>query len=213
MLPPAKPSDSDFADQRQRLVLAIAATLAEHGYAALTVEKVLGAAGVSRATFDEHFADKDEAVEVAQEVVFARFRERLLLACAAQAQWPFKVKVAIGATLDFAAAAPDQAQLLVLDARASDLAVARRSMEARDNLAALLASGRRYREGCADLPSLTEQTLIAGLAGAISIRLLRGEAKHLPELAPQLVQFALLPYLGRAEAARVASRPRPGMTQ
>lgn len=230
MVPPAKPSDSDgiepgselplnrhrlprqlvAAHQRERLALAVAAALAEYGYAALTVEKVLAAAGVSRMTFYEHFANKREAVEVAHEVVFKSFRERLLGACAAQAQWPFKVKVAIGAALDFAAAAPEQAQLLVLDAIASDLVIARRALDARDNLAALLASGRRYADRGPELPSLTEQALIAGLSGAISTRLLYGEAKRLPELAPQLVQFTLLPYLGRAEAARVASRPRPG---
>jgi AcrR family transcriptional regulator len=200
-------------DQRERLLGAVALVLAEEGYGALSAEKVAKVAGVSPQVFYAGFADEREAVEVAHEVFFARFRERLLAAGSAQEQWPFKVKVAIGVALDYAAAVPAKAQLLTVDVIAADPILRRKSIDARDNLAALLASGRHYAAGASELPSITEQVLIAGLSGAISTRLLHGEAKRLPELAPQLVQFALLPYLGQAEAARVASRPRPGASR
>jgi AcrR family transcriptional regulator len=59
--------------QRERLLAAVAETLAEHGYAGLTVERVLAIAGVSRATFYANFADKEEAVETTMEVAFERF--------------------------------------------------------------------------------------------------------------------------------------------
>jgi AcrR family transcriptional regulator len=199
--------------QRARLLAAVPEAVAAHGYAGLTVEHVVSIAGVSRPTFYANFANKREAVEVAHELVFARFRERLLSACSAQAEWPFKVKVAIGATLDAAAAAPAEAQLLVLDLLASERSLARQAFDARDNLAGLLSSGRRHAEHGAALPPLTEQALIGGLVGAISTRLLHGEAKRLPELAPQLVQFTLLPYLGHAAAERIAIRPRPGLAE
>jgi AcrR family transcriptional regulator len=227
MVAPVKSSDSDGPDwelprgrhglppqvvgdhQRERLLAAVAETLAEHGYAGLTVERVLAIAGVSRATFYVNFADKEEAVETTMEVAFERFLGLLLRACGAQEEWPLKVKVAIGATLDYAAAAPAQAALLDLGALTANRRIARLATDAKDHLAALLSAGRRYSERGAALPTLTEQAIVAALASAVSTRLTGGEAKRLPELAPQLVQFALLPYLGQAEAARVASRPRP----
>jgi AcrR family transcriptional regulator len=230
MLPPAKTPDADGLDpgcelpkgrhclspevvagdqQRERLILAVAEALAEHGYASFTVEQVLQVADVSRATFCNNFAGKQDAVEAAQDVVFERFLGLLRRACSAQQEWPIKVKVAIGASLDFAAAAPAQAQLLSLDGLVANRQIARRAIDGRDNLAALLAVGRRHVDRGPQLPSLTEQFLIAGLMSAISTRILHGEAKRLPELAPQLVQFTLLPYLGQAEAERVATRPRP----
>jgi AcrR family transcriptional regulator len=196
--------------QRERLLGAVAEALAAHGYAGLTVERVLEIAGVSRTTFYANFADKEEAVEASMEVAFERFLALLLRACAAQKEWPLKVKVAIGASLDFAAASPAQAQLFDLDGLTANRQIARRATDTKDHLASLLSAGRRYSERGAALPTLTEQAIVAALAGAVSTRLLGGEAKRLPELAPQLVQFALLPYLGQAEAARVASRPRPG---
>ena len=49
-----------LASQRGRMLAAIAEAVAEKGYAATTVADVVGRAGVSRKTFYEHFADKEE---------------------------------------------------------------------------------------------------------------------------------------------------------
>jgi hypothetical protein len=149
---------------------------------------------------------------VTMDVAFERFLGQLLHACSAQDEWPLKVKVAIGATLDYAAAAPAQAALLDLDRLSTDGRLARRAIDAKDHLASLLVSGRRLSARGAALPTLTEQMIVAGLAGVVSTRLVEGDAHRLPELAPQLVQLALVPYLGQDEAARIATRPPPEIT-
>ena len=59
--------------QRERIIAAIGRVVAEQGFGALTVERVLTIAGVSRSTFYVHFANKREAVLVAHETIFARF--------------------------------------------------------------------------------------------------------------------------------------------
>jgi AcrR family transcriptional regulator len=226
MDPPAKPQRDDGSegeslgsstarrsagpDERERLLSAVAETLAEFGYAGLSAERIAAAADLPVSSFESNFDDHRAAVLAAQEFFFERFISLLLHVCSAQQEWPLKVKVAIGASLDFAAASPAQALLLDLDALTADRSIARRAIEAKDRLASLLAEGRRHTEHGAELPSLTEQGIVAALAGTVSPRLIGGEARHLPELAPQLVQIALLPYLGREEAARVATRPRPG---
>ena len=49
-----------------------------------------------------------------------------------------------------------------------------------------------------------DQALIGGVATLIVRRLNAGAADRLPELLPDLVELALAPYAGRAEAKRLA---------
>ncbi len=60
--------------QRRRLFLAAAAVCARGGYAELTAEAITREAGMSKATFYEHFANKEECIlalmdEAASEVM------------------------------------------------------------------------------------------------------------------------------------------------
>src|SRR3954447_1412450 len=52
--------DDVRASQRQRMLDAMAETVADKGYAGTTVGDVVAGAGVSRKTFYEHFRDKEE---------------------------------------------------------------------------------------------------------------------------------------------------------
>lgn len=50
----------DATDHRRRLIAAMVGAASEHGYLGGTVTRVVERAGVSRATFYEHFTDRDE---------------------------------------------------------------------------------------------------------------------------------------------------------
>src|ERR687893_3211952 len=67
------------ASQRARLLEAVGRAVAEKGYAGATIDDVVRRAGVSKKTFYEHFADKEEcflaAYEAASEELLARVRE------------------------------------------------------------------------------------------------------------------------------------------
>src|SRR5664279_5747787 len=94
--------------QRDRVSSAVAATLAEHGYEGLTVERIVVEAQISRSTFYVHYANKQDAVLAAHDMVFERLLETIAQACEGDAEWPEKVNAAIGASLEFVAAQPDQ---------------------------------------------------------------------------------------------------------
>lgn len=190
--------------QRDRLIAGVATAIAEHGYGNLTVKHVIEAAGVSRTTFYENFGNKDEAVVVAHEVIFERFLGLVFRACNAASEWPFKVKSVIDAALDYAAVEPAQVGLLTLDALSANVEMAQQVLTSTEHLAALLSRGRDLSEEAAALPELTEKSVIGALTAIVSSRIANGEADRLPELAPQLVEVALTPYLGAAEAKRVA---------
>lgn len=194
----------------ERLIAAVVEETVERGFEGVTVEGIVERSGLSLEDFEAHFESREQAVAVAYEEVFERFFARLVKVCRGQDEWPLKVKVGIALTLDLAAAKPVQARFLTADALVAGRATARVAMESRDRLARLLAAMRKQSPHGAELPSLTEQVLIGGLIGTISIRLTAGEARQLPNLAPQLVRLFLMPYIGREEAERIASRPGPG---
>ena len=199
-LPPEVVADN----QRRRLVAGVATALAERGFARLTVEHIIAAAGVSRTTFYEHFDNKHDAVLFAHDVVFERLLGVLLRACNSEGEWPLKVKAAVGAAISFAVADPAQAQLLVIDALAADVKVTSRVLDSNDHLASLLSAGREHSPRGAELPPLTEKAVIGAVSAILAGRLMSGEAELLPELEPQLVELVLMPYIGAEEASQVA---------
>jgi AcrR family transcriptional regulator len=200
------PQHSHPPDSDERLIAATVTALAEHGYASLTIEHVVALASVSRDAFDRHFPDKQGAVQVAHETIFKRFMGSIANSCEARHEWPFRVVAAIGVALDFAAKDPAQAQLLTVEAVAPNPQLARRVLGSLDRLAALLGEGRRQRPAAAQLPALTEKAQVGAIASIVAGCLMNGEHERLPELKAQLAEFVLLPYIGAAEAARVAGR-------
>lgn len=190
--------------QRQRLLTGAARALATHGYVEMTVEHVLAEAKVSRTTFYENFENKRECVLLAHEGVFDRFAAELFRACAGAADWSGKVAAAVSATIAFAAQAPEEAQLLIVDAVAAEPTLATRVLASNDFLIGLLRKGREQCPRAAALPELTERALIGAACSVIGARLLSGQADRLPAVEPQLVQLMLMPYVGVERAREIA---------
>jgi len=152
------------------------------------------------AYFSDDFADAFEAA-------LARFQVRIEAACAAAPDWASGAAAAIRAALEFAAEDPVAANTLTNEAMAAGLdGIARR-----ERLLAYtgegLARGRDLSPEAAELPGLTEHALAGGIAALIADRVARGRAAKLPAMAPEAIQFALTPYLGIAEAKRIAHTP------
>jgi AcrR family transcriptional regulator len=201
-------STTKAEDGRERLIDAAVAETVAVGYGALSVEGIARRAGMDQASFFSHFADKEAAVEAAYECLFKRYLSRLLPACEAQPSWPLKVKVGIGVTLDMVAALPVEAQFVVVETLAVPGDFRLRVLDSRDRLTRFLVAGRDQTPYGAEVPAVLESALVGGIAGVISTQLLAGEARHLPALAPQLVELTLAPYLDREAAAEVATRAR-----
>jgi AcrR family transcriptional regulator len=190
-------------NQPQRLFAAVAVAVGEHGYAELSVRKIIRAAGISSATFYELFAGKHEVVAAAYDAIFARLLAEIEAACATGPDWPGKVKAAIAAAVGFATAEPESSRFLCVETFGigSD-----RVLASRERLAALLAPGREHCPGAVGLPALTERALVAAIWTTIGVQLMGASSESLAELEPQLVALALTPYLGCEGAARAAAR-------
>lgn len=99
---------------------------------------------------------------------------------------------------------PDQARLLCSGILAAGTEAVAAQAESIELLAARLREGRDHYADAATLTRHTERVLVAGCASLIGERLRTGGVDALPSLEPQLVEIALGPYLGLAEARRLA---------
>lgn len=150
------------------------------------------------AHFSDDFADAFEAA-------LARFQVRVEKACTSGADWPTGAAAGIRAALEFAAEDPAAANTLTNEAMAAGLDGIARRERLLAHTGDALARGRAERPEAEDLPELTEHALVGGIAALIADRVARGRADELPGMASEAVQFALTPYLGIAEAKRVAA--------
>jgi AcrR family transcriptional regulator len=210
-LPPGRhglPREFVVHNQRERLIAGLAEAVAENGYASTTIGHITRHAAVSRRTFYEHFASKDECFVAAYDTVMAELRERIAEAFDEQEEWPLAVRAGIEAMLGFLAAEPNLARLSMVEALVAGPVVVERYDAAIQSLVPYFRAGRegRSREVLARLSPTTEEALVGGMVSLISRRILAGKTAELESLLPDLVEFTLTPYLGSAEAAKIAGR-------
>ena len=72
--------DEVLRDQRERLLAAVPAVVAERGYEAMSVADIVKAAAVSRNAFYKNFSDKQECFATAHELGHERLFEVLVAA-------------------------------------------------------------------------------------------------------------------------------------
>jgi AcrR family transcriptional regulator len=208
-LPPGRhglPREFVVHNQRERLIAGLAEAVAENGYASTTIAHITRHAAVSRRTFYEHFDSKDACFVAAYDTVMDELRERVGGAFEAEQDWPQSIKAGIAAMLAFLAAEPNLARLCMVEALVAGPVVVERYDAAIQSLVPYFEEGRkgRSREVLARLSPTTEEALVGGMVSLISRRIFAGRTAELESLLPDLVEFALTPYLGSTEAAKVA---------
>jgi AcrR family transcriptional regulator len=193
-------------NQRGRLLVSLVKTIAERGYNETTSTRIIEGAGVTSRTFYKYFDSVEACYLAALEAAFDLIGERLMEAYGSEAEWPLKVRAAIAALLEFFAASPELARLCLIEPFVAGATISRRYREGVESLVPYLREGRTFRDGAVPFPETTERGLRGSIGSQISRKVSAGEAEELPELLPDLAQFALTPYLGAAEARRLALR-------
>lgn len=189
-----------IADQRRRILEGLALALAYHGYEDTKITDIVELAGISRPTFYEHFESKDSCFAAAYEDGVARLSEAVETA-AREAERSARLAAGLSAGLDFLAASPPLAHLLLVES----LAAARPArLEHEQTLARLAEALRRSQAELPGREAISEETarlLAGGLASHLSGRVLAGEAERLPESHELLLQYLLVPSLPAASSA------------
>jgi AcrR family transcriptional regulator len=192
-------------NQRERLVASLIEVVAEGGYNEATITGIAEGAGVSSRTFYKYFATVEECYLGALESVHARLTPMLEEAYESADEWPLRIRAAIAALLDAFTADPALGRFCTVEPFVAGPAIAARQERAIQVLVPYLRRGRELRGDPDSFPATTEGGIIGSISSMIGRKIATGEAERLPALLPSLVQFALTPYLGAAEARRVAT--------
>lgn len=193
----ARPQDASgqgaAADDRARLISAVARSAAEHGYSSFDPKDAIRRAGLSGEAFEAHFASSEQALLAAGEAFLERLWDEACAACEAEQQWPQKVRAALTAILSYLAGASAAARAFLVEAPAASLAAAERQFAALERFAGALAKARELYPQV-QLPDLSERVLAGGIASLLRERLLAEETQALATLGPALAEMLLAPY-------------------
>jgi len=195
--------------QRRRILAAASAVVAEHGYAGLTVGRVIAGAGVSRETFYGHFGSARECFLAVYEQSLQRIAAASLPAYRSEREWQSRVRAGLAALLEFLEREPALARLVVVEVyRAGPPALELRAGVLARLRALLQPDGAPVLKDVT-LPPLAAELLLGSAGSLIYGHISSGAPEPLPSLLPLLMALLVRPYLGAAAAERELRRPPP----
>jgi AcrR family transcriptional regulator len=202
-LPPGRhglPRAFVVQNQRERILAAVGDVVSVAGYRDMSVEDVIVTAGISRRTFYEHFKNKQDAFLAAYDAVLVQLLALVQDAIAPEETFSGRMRAGLSAFLDFLAREPGFARMCIVEALAAGPdAIARRN-GAMAAFATLISDNARELGTPVEPQPLTAETIVGGIYEVVYTRIVRGDIRQLPELLPDLLYPALLPYEGKEAA-------------
>ena len=211
------------------MLAAAADVVGELGYGGMSVARVTDRARVSRRTFYELFGDREDCFLAVFKEAVARANAIVEEVVSGEAGWREQVRAGLSALLGFAEDEPVLGSLLVVDALAAGPRVLEHRAKVLDVLAKIIDRGRAQATSSSSSspPLLTAEGVVGAVLGVIHARLLElsanipangsststrsdpGSSGSLLVLVNPLMSMIVLPYLGKAAAARELERPAP----
>ncbi|MGZ4276070.1 MAG: TetR/AcrR family transcriptional regulator [Solirubrobacteraceae bacterium] len=193
----APPLEVRVGVQRRRLLEAAAAVFAGRGYAEGSAEAISREAGMSKATFYEHFANKEECILVLFDEGATEVMRAMAGASEAGPFESFEARVEAGARafLETLAAYPESAQTVLVEI----IGAGPRAAARRDAILEAFADGM-YRDFATAAPAYGAGTFASpddafGVIGAsvelVSRHLRTGQPRDVLDLLPVIVRLTL----------------------
>jgi AcrR family transcriptional regulator len=190
------PEETRSSIVRNNLLRATVSVISEHGYVHATVTQIARAAGVSRGTFYTAFRNKEDALCAVLSDTCCHTLTTVRAAVSSADAWPEQVYLGLRDLLEFFAHRPQLARMVFVEAQVAGP----RAMT-------IVQAGMRDCTECcdpprADVPDSTRvsDTLTKQVLGAVYFRIYEavsaGQSESLPELLAELVEIALVPYIG-----------------
>ena len=205
------PREESQRSQRERLFGALVAISSEKGYEATRISDLVKLAGVSRAAFYDHFADKQECLLAAVEALIAQTLE-IVEQAGSTAKGEERVRRSVDAFLGLVASQPAAAKVCFVEIYAAGAAGEAEVDRVLDVFEQFSTSQLEHIPGREGMPPQMVRALIGGLQKVVQKRLYNDEAEQLPGLGGQIADWGLSypPPPGSLEGARRRGRrPRP----
>jgi len=195
--------------QRERLLAAVVRVTAARGYDSTSVADILEEAGVGRESFYELFEDKKDCLLAARAILVDDLEATIAAAYIGPGPWVERLGDGLAAMLDWFAADPAAARIVVVELAAVG-AASRELFQADFNrFTKLLDAGLQQDDPVPGLPQATALAIGAALARVYE-EIVRDQTAHLPRLLPSLTYEVLVPFVGE-EAARAEERRATGI--
>jgi AcrR family transcriptional regulator len=197
--------------QRARLLGAAVATIGELGYAGASVAHITARARVSRRTFYDLFANREDCLLAVLEDAVERISGEIAAADLGGSAWRDRVRGGLLAILSFCDREPVLARVCVVDALQGGPRVLAWRERVLVGLARALDEGRlESRAGSRECASLTAEGLVGAAFAIVHARLIsRTQRGPLRDLAGELMSLIVLPYLGPGAARAEQERSLP----
>jgi AcrR family transcriptional regulator/DNA-binding MarR family transcriptional regulator len=196
--------------QRARLLGAAVPVVDEVGWAGVTVADIAARARVSRRTFYDLFANREECLLAVMDDTVERVERDLARAGLETVSWVERVRRGLWTILCFLDRDPVLARVCVVQSACGSRSVLGAREEILARLAHTIEEGVSQGTRSAEPPSLIAEGLVGAAVAIVYKRLLNGERAPLTDLHGELMGMIVLPYLGMAAAGKERKRPAPG---
>ena len=187
----ALPREQVAADQQQRLLGAMIDAVGEKGYRATTISDLVGRAGVSRKTFYEHFANKQECLLAAFDAIAedGRRRAREAYRQVGDEHREEAVEAALRALFEATIDNPGAARLNMVEIVAAGPAGIERRERAIDQYRRFVHGILQRDPGDETVPDAVVRAVVGGLSRIIYSRVRHSRRAELRQLVPDLMRW------------------------
>jgi AcrR family transcriptional regulator len=196
------PREDVVKSQRERIVYATAAIVAEKGFSGLTIPEIASRANVSHETFYEMYKTKHDAFLGAQKIgLHLALRVTTDAFADAGQEWADGVAAGMNALVAYVCSEPEHAHLTLVDT----FGASPRAIEIRDEALAsfteFLRPGYDLAPAGVEVPEVAAEAVAGGVWQIMHHYIEQQRLDELGDAAPQLVYLTLTPFLGPERAA------------
>ncbi len=195
--------------QRSRMLAAALEAVEEVGYARMTVAQVISRAKVSRKTFYDVFADREDCFLAALEQSVSQVGNVVRVAYEGETAWRDGIRAGLAELLTFLDEEPALARLCLVEALGAGPRVLERRAQALEELAEVVDRGRFVTNAVREPPEVAAEGVVGAVFAVLHTRALENDAAPFVNLLGSLMNIVVLPYLGARAASRELSRPTP----
>jgi AcrR family transcriptional regulator len=201
------PREEVIKSQRERIVDATAAIVAEKGLAGLTIPEIASRANISHETFYEMYPTKQDAFFGAQKVgLHQALRITGEAYEAHEGDWPGGIAAGLRALIDYLCSEPTHAHLTLVDTFGASPETIDTRETALEAFIVYLRPGYELARPDIDVPEVAAEAIAGGIWQVLHHYIEHNRIDELCEVTPQLIYAVLTPFLGPNEAAKVARR-------
>ena len=193
--------------QRGRMLSAAMEVVEEVGYARMTVSQVIGRARVSRKTFYDVFADREDCFLAVFEGALSRVRLRASEAYERETGWREGVRSALATLLLFIDEEPALSRLCFVETLGAGERVLERRSQLLAEVADVVDRGRLAAGATRNPPEITAEAVVGAIFAVLHTHVLEGRKESATDLLGPLMSVIVLPYLGAGAAGRELNRP------